>query len=114
MGIKPTYCTHEKYKTKSTKISFNQWIKNKLKIMIDINKEAEEYAQNEIKDRGDDNDKLICKIDFIAGYNSKATQAKILQAQIDILKENRNPETMYWLDNSIEKLQKQLKELKNE
>lgn len=28
---------------------------------------AKEYAENEIKDRGTDDDKLICSIDFIAG-----------------------------------------------
>jgi hypothetical protein len=32
-----------------------------------IEEAAKEYAENEIKDRGTDNDKLICSIDFIAG-----------------------------------------------
>jgi hypothetical protein len=33
---------------------------------------AKEYAENEIKDRGTDNDKLICSIDFIAGAKWQA------------------------------------------
>ena len=76
--------------------------------MIDINKEAEEFLNNKWV-KGSYNGKL-----FIAGHNSKATQAKVLQAQIDVLKEHRNPETMYWLDSSIKKLEKQLKELQDE
>lgn len=37
--------------------------------MIDLNKEAEEYAEKKIRDRGNFADKLICKIDFIEGNN---------------------------------------------
>ncbi len=44
--------------------------------MIDINKEAEEYAKE---------GSWQCPISFIAGGNSKYVQAKILQAQIDVL-----------------------------
>lgn len=33
---------------------------------------AKKYAENEIKDRGDSNDKLICSIDFIAGAKWQA------------------------------------------
>jgi hypothetical protein len=83
--------------------------------MIDINKEAEEYANNF---------KLISKTDswfnnkcnsFIAGHNSKATQVKIIQAQIDIL-EGVDGEYYYSkpIFKMIEELQQQLKELNNE
>lgn len=67
-----------------------------------INKEAEEYSD-------------------IAGHNSKATQAKIIQAQIDVLKEIRNKMTMFEISNmentlynlhyKEQKLQQQLKQL---
>jgi hypothetical protein len=57
--------------------------------MIDINKEAEEYANNweEITGLDPENTSpLECsKIDFIAGHNSKGAQAKVLQGQIDLL-----------------------------
>lgn len=33
---------------------------------------AKQYAENEIKNRGTDNDKLICSIDFIAGASWQA------------------------------------------
>jgi hypothetical protein len=78
--------------------------------MIDINKEAREYALTKSSTGQFINTHIR---DFIAGVNSNHVQAKIIQAQIDVLKEHRNPETMYWLDNSIEKLQKQLKDLEN-
>jgi hypothetical protein len=46
--------------------------------MIDINKEAEEYSKSSLLNRK-------AAKHFIAGHNSKATQAKVLQAQINIL-----------------------------
>ena len=84
--------------------------------MIDINKEAYElYPENweSIMDGRHDSNSYERQA-FIAGHNSKATQAKVLQAQIDILTEHRNSETIYWLDSSIEVLQQQLKELEND
>jgi dTDP-glucose pyrophosphorylase len=58
--------------------------------MIDINKEAEEYGwrikTNTFSDPVKANDLANSAIqDFIAGHNSKATQAKVIQAQIDLL-----------------------------
>jgi hypothetical protein len=72
--------------------------------MIDINKEAQEFLNNKWV-KGSYNGKL-----FIAGHNSKATQAKVLQAQIDILTECGYD----YRDAIIKKLQQQLKELKDE
>lgn len=37
---------------------------------------AKNYAENEIKDRGTDDDKLICSIDFIAGAQWQQEQDK--------------------------------------
>jgi hypothetical protein len=37
---------------------------------------AKNYAENEIKNRGDNNDKLICSIDFINGAKWEAEQDK--------------------------------------
>ena len=37
---------------------------------------AKRYANNEIKDRGNDNDKLICSIDFIEGAKWNEEQNK--------------------------------------
>jgi hypothetical protein len=96
--------------------------------MIDINKEAEEYANNweEITGLDPENTSpLECsKIDFVAGYNSKATQAKVIQGQIDVLKEldeinisnadNNFGNSFKRLRNKIKELQQQLKELENE
>jgi hypothetical protein len=86
--------------------------------MIDINKEAEEYGwrikTNTFSDPVKANDLANSAIqDFIAGHNSKATQAKVLQAKIDVLTEHRNSETIYWLDSSIKLLQQQLEKLEN-
>jgi hypothetical protein len=79
--------------------------------MIDINKEAEEYANQKWHSLGVVNS--LIKQGVIAGHNSKATQAKVLQSQIDILTEHRNSETIYWLDSSIKLLQQQLEQLEN-
>jgi hypothetical protein len=74
--------------------------------MIEINKEAEEYAYQ----LGVYDSKLVRP--FIAGHNSKATQAKILQAQIDILYEFRDyVESSSIFNDRIFKLQQELKDL---
>jgi hypothetical protein len=92
--------------------------------MIDINKEAEEYAKKQCDDMYN---KIgltgaqwgwETKLDFIAGHNSKATQAKVIQGQIDAyqdclyyIDENRNEK---YIHSKIQDLQQQLKELENE
>jgi len=77
--------------------------------MIDINKEAEEYAENQLKEIVDKTSKFECVNDFITGHNSKATQAKVIQGQIDVL-ENLEQATMS-VFNKIQELKQQLKEL---
>jgi hypothetical protein len=84
--------------------------------MIDINKEAEEYKNSK---KWADNMSVNNWIDiiFIAGHNSKATQAKVLQAQIDVLKSidcNMVGYVTTQIYLKIEKLQQQLKQLENE
>jgi hypothetical protein len=79
--------------------------------MIDINKEAEEYAKSSLLKRK-------AAKHFIAGYNSKATQAKVLQGQIDLLLHFRDTfqfsmASSNWKDELI-KLQQKLKQLQNE
>jgi hypothetical protein len=80
---------------------------------IDLNKEAEEYAKTFIYDDG------TTEVDFIAGANSKHVQAKVLQAQIDVLKNikiaisDKNPFTLYNVAHKIHELQQQLKQLEN-
>jgi hypothetical protein len=57
--------------------------------MIDINQEAEEYAwkkPNPFSLKLPANELVLAsKTDFIAGHNSKATQAKVIQGQIEML-----------------------------
>jgi hypothetical protein len=81
--------------------------------MIDINKEAEEYAKIEDKTL-----KMCCINDFIAGHNSKATQAKVIQGQIDELSYVKTQcyiirqfKAVLLLENRIKLLHQQLKEL---
>jgi hypothetical protein len=50
--------------------------------MIDVNKEAEEYASHSLKEERQKD----LKMGFIAGHNSKATQAKVLYFAIDRFK----------------------------
>jgi hypothetical protein len=52
--------------------------------MIDVNKEAEEYL---LGFRGGEVPKSFDEVKqiYIAGHNSKATQAKIIQAKIEVL-----------------------------
>lgn len=47
---------------------------------------AKEYAENEIKDRGTDDDKLICSIDFIAGAKWQQEQDKKRYSEEDMIK----------------------------
>lgn len=109
--------------------------------MIDLSKEAEEYAQKVwgtyINDVFKHDDIIIDKTlgeitisDFIAGAtDSKYVQAKIIQAQIDVLNKTRAYFDVSKLDvyeqkhhvrftsiiiDQMEKLQQQLKQLENE
>lgn len=86
-----------------------------------INKEAEEYAdfKHDYVPMTFSNTKFNegVKNGFIAGHNSKATQYKVLQAQIDILKETvkscghyLNILSLEIIDKKIKKFQEQLKE----
>jgi hypothetical protein len=91
--------------------------------MIDINKEAQEYAKDLIKLKSAQPHELtwVSSI-FIKGHNSKATQAKVLQAQIDLLSiiysDNKTSDfsssTFQDVVYELEKLQQQLKELQDE
>jgi hypothetical protein len=106
--------------------------------MIDINKEAEEWSKkwcliNSYNERDmihshflpnyETTISLLAK-GVIAGHNSKATQAKVIQGQIDVLKEldeinitnsdNNFGNSFKRLRNKIKKLQQKLKQLKNE
>jgi hypothetical protein len=65
-----------------------------------LNKEAEEYVKLSLLNRKPTKH-------FIAGHNSKATQTKVIQAQMDILKRTASER---WTD-ILEELQQQLKEL---
>jgi hypothetical protein len=81
--------------------------------MIDINKEAEEYLLGFREGEVPKSFEEVKQI-YVAGYNSKATQAKIIQAQIDILYEFRDyVENSSIFNDRIFKLQQQLKELED-
>jgi uncharacterized circularly permuted ATP-grasp superfamily protein len=83
--------------------------------MIDLNKEAEDYRQINRDQWGEGYTSYDFIPAFIAGANSKHVQAKILQAQIDLL--NKVLDDIFWneeyLTNKINELQQQLKELEN-
>jgi hypothetical protein len=93
----------------------------KKRIMIDINKEAEEYAHNWFNMHETNNFKAL-KQGFMAGVKSKHVQAKIIQAQIDVLgiiySDNKtsdfNSPTFQDVKYEMNKLQQQLKQLENE
>jgi CRISPR/Cas system type I-B associated protein Csh2 (Cas7 group RAMP superfamily) len=54
--------------------------------MIDVNKEAEEYAKDLIESKSaQPHESTWVSSIFISGHNSKATQAKVIQGQIDVL-----------------------------
>jgi hypothetical protein len=84
--------------------------------MIDLSKEAEEYRKKWLflKSGNTINDT------FIAGANSKYVQAKIIQAQIDVLQtlilgnNNDNTAIIFRIKIKIFELQQQLKQLENE
>jgi len=48
---------------------------------------AEKYAENEIKDRGNDDDKLICSIDFMEGAKWQEERMYSEEEVIDIAKQ---------------------------
>jgi hypothetical protein len=77
--------------------------------MMDLNKEAEEWAGID-----DINDEILSS--FIVGANSKYVQAKIIQAQIDVLKPylEWNTEVALSIQRDIDRFEQQLKQLKNE
>jgi hypothetical protein len=88
--------------------------------MINLNKEAEErgiqFYTREPEQLSRFN-AVVC--DFIAGANSKYVQAKIIQAQIDVLKSIRTvgfEEAFVCLEiyNKVNELQQQLKQLEDE
>jgi hypothetical protein len=90
--------------------------------MIDINKEAEEYASykndNIPIEFGNEKFNESIKKHFIAGHNSKATQTKVLQGQIDLILHFRDTfqfsmASFIWKNKLIE-LQQQLKQLEDE
>jgi hypothetical protein len=98
---------------------------NKMK-GINLQKEAEEYAKNtaDYSHKDDSGDKVYydyyiekALVDFV--INSKHVQAKVLQAQIDVLKNikiaisDKNPFTLYNVAHKIHELQQQLKQLEN-
>lgn len=92
--------------------------------MIDINKEAEEYSSYDNPNipfrfgNHDYNYNETHKETFIAGHNSKATQAKILQAQIDllytILKNCYLKSTQIEILQYLNKFQEQLEQLEEQ
>jgi exonuclease VII small subunit len=95
--------------------------------MIDINVEAEEYAKEvngiygeELYPNCDETLNEVTIKEFKAGHNSKATQAKVLQAQIDVVQKilkksefKNNAVIISCIQFEITDLQQQLKELEN-
>jgi hypothetical protein len=99
-------------------------MKNKMKHGIDINKEAEKYINNIDEEFGtmwtEDKEELIEKIVYFAN-NSKSTQSKVLQAQIEennsileMLKIHGNERCVFVVKDRIEELQQKLKRLEDE
>lgn len=92
--------------------------------MIDLQKEAEQYAKRFQNDSGYDGES--CAIEdriemeaFIAGAQSKYVQAEKLKAQIEVLelikREYNHDEAMiFWINNEIAFLNKYLSKLENE
>jgi hypothetical protein len=82
--------------------------------MIDINKEAEEYSSYDNPNIplrfGNHDYNETHKETFIAGHNSKATQAKILQAQLSCLNRAKDLDIL----TVYKEIQQQLKELEDE
>jgi len=82
--------------------------------MIDLSKEAEEYAA--IPSTLSLTTRQKIQIAYVAGAtDSKYVQAKIIQAQIDILTETNDYwDLPVWLNDKVKDLQQQLKQLENE
>ena len=84
--------------------------------MVDLNKEAEEYAHNNFEMHETNNYKAL-KQGFIAGGNSKFVKQQILQVQIDALSTLRlginddNTVTVFEIKDKIKQLQQKLKQL---
>jgi len=78
-----------------------------------LNKEAEEYAKSISKNQ---TYREYLEKSFKSGVNSKYAKAKILQAQIDVLKPylEWNDEVSFSVKKDIEKLEQQLKQLEND
>jgi len=99
---------------------------------MDLNKEAEEHAKMSVESKKHLDLDLDTEIwisgasfcSFQEGANSKYVQAKVLQAQIDVLKEIRSKMSFFEvanMDNTLDNLyykeqeiEQQLKQLKNE
>jgi hypothetical protein len=83
--------------------------------MIDINKEAREYALTKSSSGQFINTHIR---DFMAGVNSKHVQAKILQAQIKLsihyMNNTNDADTLFFIGEQVTQLRQQLKDLENE
>lgn len=78
---------------------------------MDINKEAEEYTKDLIESKSAQSyESTWVSSIFIAGYNSKATQAKILQAQLDCLNKAKDLDIL----TVYNQIKENLKQLENE
>ena len=77
--------------------------------MIDLQKEAENYCNNNYPHYLDKKEALLVQEDFIAGVNSKYVQAKILKAQIDVLNMSYGDQML-----QLMRLEEQLRQLENE
>ena len=89
--------------------------------MIDLNKEAENYCNNNYPHYLNKKEALLVQEDFIAGVNSKYVQAKILQAQIEenrsilrMLKLHGNAKNRLPVLMRVNELEQQLENLKYE
>ena len=86
--------------------------------MIDLNKEAEEYAKSIHKNHVLKTFREYSKNDFIAGANSKFVKKQILQAQINLCNSaldwsNIQDETSEYIENKLKQLQQELKQLQD-
>jgi len=83
--------------------------------MIDINKEAEKFLR--FKGLTGQQNRTIAEWMVAFANNSKATQAKVIQAQINVLRNIQLPLSKSVADNSyemIEQFEQQLKQLQND
>jgi hypothetical protein len=79
-----------------------------------LKEEALEYAENELKNKGGDIDKLTCAIDFVNGANSKYVQVEKIKAQINILNEILESENSLNIKLTLNSLKEQLKTFKQQ